>query len=291
MIRKEAVVNFAHEMNSDHTYRDTRAPFDYQQIIDMFPQFLAGFEFGRKLADTGHEVIFTVNVREVGIRKFTLGNFRLLVGLEELHHQQPAPFNIVCDAMPLFDTVDEHFGVNPLEIRLKSGAGLFIDFHLPGQAEGPRRYLQWREARRGSDHDNLSSEDRSMLDTVSLMASTAAIDYISAGFQSWDNDTRKLAPISYMLSAPDRVSAVHRIINTNYAGDNGENILVQNLMTGKTFGSFSNRFGSSQDWINAHATRGEGFRSAPFDYTSEETEALAAYSLVLKEAAEGMSDK
>lgn len=291
MIRKEAVVHFAGELTNDRQFREKNPPFDYQQVIDMFPQFLTGFEFGRKLADTGHEIIFTVAHHEVGVRKFALGNFRLLVALEELHHQQPAPFHILCDANPMFEGVDERLSLGPVEIALKSGARLFIDFFVPGQINDGRRYMNWREGRRAHRDDNITSEDKSMMDTVSLMASTVAIDYISAGFQSWDNDTRKLDPISYMLTAADRVSAVHRVINTNYAGDNGENILVQNLMTGQTFGSFSRRFGSSQDWINAQVNRGEGSRAAPFDYTQEESEALAAYLLVLKEASDGAPQK
>lgn len=292
MIRKEAVANFANELTSEHSFREKNPPFGYQEIVDMFPQFLMGFEFGRKLADTGHEIVFTVAHHEVGVRKFALGNFRLLVALEELHHNQPAPFHIVCDANPMFEGVDERLSLGPVEISLKSGSRLLIDFFVPGQLREGRRYMNWREGRRAHRDDNITAEDKSMMDTVSLMASTVAIDYISAGFQSWDNDTRKLDPISYMLTSPDRVSAVHRVVNVNYAGDNGENILVQNLMTGKTFGSFSRNFGSSQDWINAQVKRGDGSRrAAEFDYTPEESEALAAYSLVLKEAADGAPEK
>lgn len=291
MIRKEAVVNFAQELCNDRAFKEN-TPFDYIQVVDMFPQFLTAFEFGRKLADTGHEIVVTVNYHEVGVRKFALSNFRLLIGLEELHHQQPCPFNIVCDANPMFEGVDERLSMNPTQIHLKSGAELCIDFFTPGQIREGRRYMAWREARRMRNQDNISAEDISMMDTVSLMASTVAIDYISAGYQPTDEDTSKLAPISYQLTAPDRVSAVHRIVNTNYAGDNGENILVQNLMTGKTFGTFSRNFGSSQDWINAQHKRGacNGMRH-DFEYTPEETEALAAYSLVLKEAAEGAPQK
>jgi len=282
MIRKEAVVNFAHELTREKEFK-----YDYMQVVDMFPQFLAAFEFGRKLADTGHEIVYSINAHEIGIRKFALNNFRLLIGLEELHHQQPVPFHIVCDGQPLFEGVDERLSMNPVEYRLKSGANLYIDFIMPGQILEGRRYMVWREGRPAREN-NITAEDISMMDTVSLMASTAAIDYISVGFQSWDNDTRKLAPISYQLTAPDRVSAVHRIVNTHYAGENGENILVQNLMTGKTFGSFSRNFGSSQDWINAQQKRGSRSGMAqPYEYTSEETEALAAYSLVLREASDG----
>lgn len=292
MIRKEAVVNFAHELTGERNFREKNPPFDCQQIIEMFPQFLVGFQFGRKLADTGHEIVFTVSHHEVGIRKFALGNFRMLVALEELHHRQPAPFHIVCDANPMFEGEDERLSLGPVEISLKSGAQLFIDFFTPGQIREGRRYMNWREGRRSHREDHITAEDKSMMDAVSLMASSAAIDYISAGFQSWDEDTRNLDPISYMLASPDRVSAVHRVVNTNYAGDNGENILVQNLMTGKTFGSFSRNFGSSQDWINAQVNRGDGSRrSAEFDYTSEESEAITAYSMVLAEAVDGCPKK
>lgn len=291
MIRKEAVVHFAQDLCNNHGFRE-KAPFDHTAVIEMFPQFLTAFEFGRKLGDTGHEVIVTVDYHGVGVRKFALSNFRLLVGLEELDRQNYCPFHIVCDGNAMFEGVDERLSINPCQIRLKSGAELFIDFFCPGQEREGRRYMPWREARPMRNENNITAEDMSMMDTVSLMASTMAIDYISAGFQACDNDTSKLAPISYHLMIPDRVSAVHRIINTNYAGDNGENILVQNLMSGKTFGAFSRDFGSSQDWINAQQKRGanNGMRR-DYEYTPEETEVLAAYSLVLKEAADGAPEK
>ncbi|MNO12905.1 hypothetical protein D3C76_25230 [compost metagenome] len=283
MIRKEAVVHFVND-----TTRNEGLKLNPSAIVDAFPQFLAAYEFNRKLADTGREVIIGIDYHGVGYRQWYLSNIRLLVNLREMH-QGFQPFHMFCEALPMFEGVDERLGMDRATVFLKSGAELLIDFICPGQEEhmDKRSYPDFREGRPMRDERNgISPEDRSMLDTVSLMASTAAINYISAGYPPNNENAKKLDVISYQLGAVDRVSAVHRIINTQFAGENGEDILVQNLMTGKTRAAFSRDFGSSQDWINTRVKRTGGGRSAPFEYTDEENRALDAYSLVLLEASE-----
>lgn len=281
MIRKEAVTHFASEV-SNHV------DLNPSLIVDSFPQFLAAYEFSRKLTETGREIMPGMDVHGIGFRQWYLSNIRLLVNFKQMVHAHQ-PFHMFCEALPMFEGVDERLSMERQTVILKSGAELLIDFICPGQEEhmDKRSYPDIRDGRPlRPERGLISTEDHNLLDTVSLMASTAAINYISADYKAMDVSAKKLEVISYHIRTPDRVAAVHRIITPQYAGENGEDILVQNLLSGKTRGAFSRDFGTSQDWINARPDRTNNSRHVPFEYTVEENEALDAYSRVLREAFE-----
>lgn len=280
MIRKAAVTHFAGEH-----FRKAVPDIDPSLLVDAFPQFLFAHEFNRLLANTGHDIIVGREVHNVGYRQWYLSNVRMMVNYRDVVHSQQR-FHMFCEALPMFEGVDERLSANRSTLSLKSGGELLIDFICPGQEEhmDKRSYPDIHDGRpMRNERDGLGADDLMMLDTMSLLASTYVINYIGGDVMTGSERTKKLDTIAYNLKCSDRVEAVCRIVNSVYSGENGEDILVHNLMTGRTYGAFSLDFGTSQEWINSRPERGSSNRAGPFEYTAEETNVLEAYMKVLQE--------
>jgi hypothetical protein len=173
-----------------------------------------------------------------------------------------------------------------LHMRLNDGADLYIKFDqsmvakpTPVEGEAAAKPRTDRD-RRGSRsvRDELTEHDINVLHSVSMIASSKLIEYLSSGGRAARKD---LPEVAYRLGSTSRVIAAVKVINTQFMGEQGEDILVKHLITGKTQPAFSSDYGTNKEWMAS--LKGNGQRG-PFEYNDEEKDVFDEYARVLSQA-------
>jgi hypothetical protein len=272
MIRPEAIRMFA-----DHVVRENKWAINPQLVVDYFVQFYYGYLFNQNIKSI---VGLAVTVRG---DDFPLGVFQTYITMEELNRPR-GDFTLQVTAYgPNQNEVQST--PDDLYMRLNDGAELYIKFDQsmvakPTPVEGESEAKPRNDRDRRGTHsvrDELTEHDINVLHSVSMIASSKLIEYLSLGGRAARKD---LPEVAYRLGCTSRVIAAVKVINTQFMGEQGEDILVKNLLTGKTQPAFSSDFGTNKEWMLS--IKGDA-RRAEFEYNDEEKDVFDEYARVLSQ--------
>lgn len=271
MIRPQAIREFA-----EYAIRTNQWAIDPRLVEESFVQFYYGYLFNKNIQSI---VGLAATVRG---DDYPLGSFSVYLTMEELNRPR-GDFRLKVTAYGPNDS-EVQDTPSDLHMRLNDGSELYIMFDQsmvakkePAEGERPSKSRHAEQRGTRSVRDELTEHDISVLHSVSMIASSQLISYLSEGGRTARKD---LPEIAYRLGSTSRVIAAVKVINTQYVGEQGEDILVQPLLTKKTIPAFSSDYGTSKEWmesIKGDASRGE------FEYTLEEKEVFDEYFKVLRE--------
>lgn len=272
-VRPQALQNFAYAIVNDN-----RWSINAQLVIDGYPYFLYGYLFNKYMQELGLGLTVIVSGQDYPLGAFSAdmtmqtltkpdGQFRLKV-------TALAPDDNLVNATP-----------DDLGMRLPDGGELNVYFDqtnvirpdMPaGADESPRKSEKQHRAQRALREEHMAPHEMANIRTVSHMAANGVISYL-AGEES--SPRKKLDEISYNLTIRNRIHAAVRVINANYLGENGEDVLVRNLFENRTHGGFSANYGTLKEWISAQPDGSH--HSGSFEYTKEELEVFEEYAKLL----------
>jgi hypothetical protein len=268
MIRPQALTEFAR-----YAVTTNKWAIDPQLVEDSFIQFYYGYLFNKNIQPI---VGLAATVRG---DDYPLGSFSVDLTMEELNRPR-GDFRLKVTA----------YGPNECEVqetpcdlhmRMNDGAELLIKFDQSMVAkkepvEGEDTSKQRRADHRGtrSVRDELTDHDINVLHSISMITSSQIIEYLTGG----RNARKDLPEIAFRLGATNRLHAAVKVISTQYVGEQGEDILVQPLLSKRTTPAFSSHYGTDKEW--RMSIKGDA-RRAEFEYTPEEKEVFDEYFKVL----------
>ncbi|MNH85386.1 hypothetical protein D3C73_378270 [compost metagenome] len=281
MIRKETVSRAAPEI-----VRANKWAVNPELVDAAFPYFYFGYLFNKKLQEINAVTMVRAEIAPNQFAEFPLGDFKADMTLEHIHNRG-CQFRLVVTAFP----PSEDFVDNPpsdLNFRLSSGEDVEVKFdrsHVPDEsASADEGNGARRQATRGSRQmrEEINAVERARLDTCALQASTGVINFLK-GDQA-KAGRKELEEYCFNLYCGVRIQAAVQVINQNYVGDKGEDILVKNLFDNRVVPGFSINHGTSAEWVKSNINDGSS-RSGRYEYTQEEDDIIEAYVLFLKDIA------
>ncbi|MND13210.1 hypothetical protein D3C81_24400 [compost metagenome] len=276
MIRKQAIYCFASEYSEAN-----RDLISHDVIEQIFPVLYFGHVFNELFQKASGTINLTTNRQTFRFQKFEAS-----FNIDEIMNRG-AEFRVkaVIDASAMKDgDVPPDFQARPINT-----AEVEFRFHqspkkVPKEGEEvDRRAFESARQHRAMRNlrEEISQADHSLLEHLVLMASTAVIELFKE--DEAERPRKELDKYCFDLHNSNRIQAATKVINSNYAGEKGEDVLIQNLMSGRTVGEFSCRYGTAGEWHAIHTAKRQDNRNEPLKYTTEEEDAFNAIGLTLNQ--------